>query len=620
MGNSLVNTRDQRFVLFEQLGIEKLFEAEAFKDFTKDDLLMVLNEAEKMAVNVILPTLAEGDKQGCIFKDGKVSAPECFHEPYKKYTEAGWLASVEDPEVGGQGLPRSIGFAVAELMGASNYAFCMYPGLTHGAAGLIHAYGTEAQQEKYMVKLYSGEWAGTMCLTEPGAGSDVGALKTTAKRMPDGTFSITGTKCFISSGDHNLTENIIHPVLARIEGDPPGTKGISIFIVPKYQVNDDGSLGEFNDVNTGGIEHKMGIKGSATAVLNFGEEGKCIGELLGNEQEGMKIMFQMMNEARLGTGMQGLDTGSAAYEHAVQYARERIQGTAIWEGKNPNAKPVTIIHHPDVRRKLLWMKAHVEGIRAMNYFVAYCMDRSKVAATAEEKENWEGFLDLMTPVCKAYCSDKGVQICSMAMDVYGGYGYCSEYPIEQYYRDVKIATIYEGTNGIQALTLVGRSLGQRKGLNIMNLFGEIQKNIAKMKGHEELGSYTAILDEAANAWLDLTMFFAQTAKAGDFLVPVLNAGPFLELFGDVIIGHFLIEAAGIASEKLQTRYAEKGADTKEKQRDLEREDKDTAFYSGKVAAGKFFAVNVLTSVKARCEGIKRADKTPLEISEEAFAF
>ena len=306
-----------------------------------------------------------------------------------------------------------------------------------------------------MYKLYSGEWAGTMCLTEPGAGSDVGALKTTAKRLPDGTFSITGTKCFISSGDHNLTENIVHPVLARIEGDPPGTKGISIFIVPKYRVNDDGSLGEFNDVNTGGIEHKMGIKGSATAVLNFGEEGKCIGELLGNEREGMKIMFQMMNEARLGTGMQGLDTGSAAYEHAVQYARERIQGTAIWEGKNPDAKPVTIINHPDVRRKLLWMKAHVEGIRAMNYFVAYCMDRSKVAATAEEKENWEGFLDLMTPVCKAYSSDKGVQICSLAMDVYGGYGYCSEYPIEQYYRDVKIATIYEGTNGIQALDLVG---------------------------------------------------------------------------------------------------------------------------------------------------------------------
>ncbi len=238
MSNLLVNTRDQEFVLFEQLGIEKLFESEAFKDFSKDDLLMVLKEAEKMAVNVIAPTLAEGDKEGCTIKDGKVSVPKCFHEPWKKYTEAGWLAASESPDVGGQGLPRSIGFAVTELLGAANYAFCMYPGLTHGAAGLIHTYGTEEQKNKYMHKMYAGQWAGTMCLTEPGAGSDVGATKTTAKRLPDGKFLITGTKCFISSGDHNLTENIIHPVLARIEGDPPGTKGISIFIVPKIRVND----------------------------------------------------------------------------------------------------------------------------------------------------------------------------------------------------------------------------------------------------------------------------------------------------------------------------------------------------------------------------------------------
>ncbi|HMK65891.1 MAG TPA: acyl-CoA dehydrogenase [Thermodesulfobacteriota bacterium] len=620
MSNSLVNTRDQRFILFEQLGIEKLFETEDFKDFSKDDFLMILDEAEKLAVNVIKPTLAEGDKEGCTLKDGRTYVPKCFHEAFKKFTEAGWLASVEDPEVGGQGLPRSMGFAISELMGSANYAFVMYPGLTHGAAGLIHSFGNDAQKEKYMYKLFAGEWAGTMCLTEPGAGSDVGALKTTAKRLPDGTFSITGTKCFISAGDHDLTENIVHPVLARIEGDPPGTKGISIFIVPKYRVNDDGSLGEFNDVNTGGIEHKMGIKGSATAVLNFGEEGKCIGELLGGEREGIKIMFQMMNEARLGTGMQGLDSGSAAYEHAVQYAKERLQGTAIWEGKNPNAKQVTIINHPDVRRKLMWMKAHVEGIRAMNYFVAYCMDKSRVAKTPEEKENWEGFLDLMTPVCKAYSSDKGVQICSMAMDVYGGYGYCAEYPIEQYYRDVKIATIYEGTNGIQALDLVGRKLGQRKGMNIMNLLAEMQKNLNNLKGKEEFAKYVAPLEEAVNAWVDLTMFFAQSGKAGEFMVPVLNAYPYMEIFGDVIIGHFLMEAAVMASEKLAVRYAEKGADTREKQQALENEDKETAFYSGKVAAGKFFAANILPSVKARCEGIKLGDKSPLEISEAAFAY
>jgi alkylation response protein AidB-like acyl-CoA dehydrogenase len=504
-------------------------------------------------------------------------------------------------------------------MGAANYAFMMYPGLTHGAAGLIETYGTEEQKNKYMFKMFAGEWAGTMCLTEPGAGSDVGASKTTAKRLPDGKFLITGTKCFISSGDHDLTPNIIHPVLARIEGDPPGTKGISIFIVPKIKVNDDGSLGESNDVHTGGIEHKMGIKGSATATLNFGEDGNCIGELLGEARTGMKIMFQMMNEARLGTGMQGLDSASAAFEHAVQYAKERVQGTAIWEMKNPDAKPVTIINHPDVRRKLLWMKSHVEGMRSMCYFVAYCMDKSKVAKTEEEKATWEGFQDLMTTVVKAYCSDKGLLVCSMAMDVYGGYGYCSEYPVEQYLRDEKIATIYEGTNGIQALTLVGRSLGQRKGMNAMNLFGLIQKNIQNLKNHADIGKYVNILEEATNACIDLTMFFVQAGKSGNFLLPILNAYKFMEIFGDVMLGHFLIEAGGIAADKLAAIYEEKGADSIGKKKALDREDREAAFYSGRIASAMFFAVENLTTVKARCEAIKMGDKTPLEMTEAAFA-
>ena len=619
MSNLLVNTRDQQFVLFEHLGIEKLFESEIFKDFSKDDLLMILNEAEKLAVNDIAPTLKEGDEEGCSFKDGKVIIPKCFHEPYKKYAEGGWINPMDDPEVGGQGIPASVGFAVLELFGAANYAFCMYPGLTHGAAGLIHSYGTEAQKNKYMHKLFAGEWAGTMCLTEPGAGSDVGALKTTAKKLPDGTYLISGTKCFISSGDHDLTPNIIHPVLARIEGDPPGTKGISIFIVPKYRVNDDGPLGEFNDVNTGGIEHKMGIKGSATATLNFGEDGKCIGELLGNERDGIKVMFQMMNEARLGTGMQGLDLGSAAYEHAVAYAKERVQGTPIWEMKNPEAKAVTIINHPDVRRKLLWMKAHVEGLRSMCYFVANCLDMSRIAKTEEERANWEGMLDLLTPIVKAYTTDKGVLICSLAMDVYGGYGYCQEYPVEQYLRDEKIATIYEGTNGIQALDLVGRKLGQRKGMNVMNLAGLIQKNIAKMKGHGELGKSATVLEEASNACIELTMYFAQAGKSGDFLLPILNACKYLEILGDVVVGHFLIEAGGIAAEKLTALYDAKGADSIGKQKGLQRTDADAAFYSGRIASAKFFANDILTTVKARCEAVKMGDKTALEMTEESFA-
>jgi len=619
MSNLLVNRRDQEFVLFEQLGIEKLLESEVYSGFSKDDLLMIMNEAEKLAVNVIAPTLKEGDEVGCHLKDGVVSVPKCFREPYKAFCEGGWLNPMDSPEVGGQGLPLAVGFANLEVFGAANYAFMMYPGLTHGAAGLIESYGTEAQKEKYMHKLFAGEWTGTMCLTEPGAGSDLAAIRTTAKRLPDGKFLITGTKCFISAGDHDLTPNIIHPVLARIEGDPPGTKGISIFIVPKYTVNDDGSVGKSNDVNCGGIEHKMGIKGSATATLNFGEDGKCIGELLGNERDGIKIMFQMMNEARLGTGMQGLDLGSAAFEHAVAYAKERIQSTPVWEMKNPEAKAVTIINHPDVRRKLLWMKSHVEGLRSLCYFTAYCMDMSKVSKTPEEKAKWEGFLDLMTPVVKAYTTDKGLLICSMAMDVYGGYGYCQEYPVEQYMRDEKIATIYEGTNGIQALDLVGRKLGQRKGANVMNLFGVIQKNIAQAKANPELAKYAANLEEASNACIELTMFFAQAGKSGDFLLPILNACKFLEIFGDVIVGHFLIEAALTAGGKLDAIYEVRGAHSIGKQKGLQRTDPDAAFYSGRIASAKFFANEILTTVKARCEAIKAGDKSPLEITDEAFS-
>jgi alkylation response protein AidB-like acyl-CoA dehydrogenase len=618
MGNLLVNTRDQQFILFEQFGIEKVFDSEAYGGFSKDDVLMVLSEAEKMAVNVVFPTLKEGDEEGCHFKDGKVTAPKCFREPFKKYTEAGWLNPMDSPDVGGQGLPHSAGYAASELFCAANYAFCMYGGLTHGAAELIHTYGTEEQKNKYMYKMTAGEWGGTMCLTEPGAGSDVGALKTTAKRLPDGKFLITGTKCFISSGDHDLTPNIVHPVLARIEGDPAGTKGISIFIVPKISVNDDGSLGKPNDVNCGGIEHKMGIKGSATATLNFGEDGKCIGELLGEERAGIKIMFMMMNGARLGVGMQGVSIGSAAFQHAVAYAKERVQSVPVWEMKNPAAKAVTIINHPDVRHKLMWMKSHVEGIRTLAYFTAYCMDMSHISKTEEEKANWEGYIELLTPIVKAYSTDKGLLICSTAMDVYGGYGYCSEYPVEQLMRDEKIASIYEGTNGIQSLDFVGRKLGQRKGINVMNMAGMIQKGIAKYKNNAELGKAAATLEEASNACFEVAMFFAAAGKAGDFLLPIYNACKYLELFGDVVIGYFLLDAAGIAQEKLNAIYEAKGATSMGKQKGLQREDQEAAFYSGKIGSAKFFANENLTTVKARCEAIKAGDKSSLELTDEAF--
>jgi len=618
MSNGLVNARDQKFILFEQLGVDKLFEAGKYQDYTVEDVNMLLGEAEKMAVNEILPTYSLGDQQGCTFKDGKVSAPPCFHEPYKKYCEAGWNAAHRSVEVGGQGMPLTVFSACAELFNAANFAFCMYPGLTCGAAGLIEKYGTEAQQRKYMDKMYSGQWGGTMCLTEPGAGSDVGALKTRAKRLPDGRYQITGTKCFISSGDHDLTENNVHAVLARIEGDPPGTDGISLFIVPKIKVNDDGSLGDSNDVKTGNIEHKMGIKGSATCTLNFGEDENCVGELLGKERQGMAIMFNMMNEARLEVGMQGLGHATAAYEHALNYARERIQSRAIWDFSNPAAKPVSIIEHPDIRRTLLWMKAYVEGIRAMNYFVAYAIDRAEIAETSEQREYWHGFAELMTPVCKAFSSDKAIEICSLAIDVYGGYGYCSEYPVEQYLRDAKIACIYEGTNGIQALDLVGRKLAQRKGENVFNLLAEMGKTVAGVQKIDCLQKYGALLGEAVQAVGKLTKEFGVWSEGSGLVIPILNARPYLMIFGNLVVGWQLLQAAAIAVEKLEKIYGEAGAEGKAARRALARGNDEAAFYEGKVSAAKFFAVEVLNTLKSQCQSIEMREKTAVEMLDASF--
>jgi len=328
-------------------------------------------------------------------------------------------------------------------------------------------------------------------------------------------------------------------------------------------------------------------------------------------------MFYMMNGARLDVGIQGLGVASAAFEHAVAYAKERIQSAPVWEMKNPDAKAVPIIQHPDVRRDLLWMKAHVEGIRALNYFTAYCMDMAKAAPA--ENEKWHGLVELLTPVCKAYSTDRAMDVCSKAIDVYGGYGYCQEYPMEQYMRDCKITTIYEGTNGIQCLDLVGRKLAQRKGMNVMTLFGEIGATIAKAKGIGELKAYAVRLEEAYNALVDLTMTLAQLGKSSSFLVPILNASPYLDILGDVIVGHFLLQSAAVAAEKAKSIYAEKGAeDSRGKQRALVHENADVAFYTGKIAAAKFFAVEVLCTIKARCEAIKSEEKIPIEMADESF--
>jgi len=463
MAQLLSDRRDIDFVLFEQFGLEGLLTEGRYADLNKKTVDLIITEARNLAVNEILPTNADGDRQGCTFENGEVRVPESFHRVFKLFREGEWIALFDDPEVGGQGLPVMVASAVGEYFTAANCAFGTYAWLCHGAGKLVEVLGTDSQKALFLNKMYSGQWGGSMLLTEPEAGSDVGALTTSARKRDDGTYAISGSKIFITGGEQNLTENIIHPVLARIDGAPEGTRGISLFIVPKIWVNEDGSLGEPNDVVCTGIEEKMGIHGSSTCSLTLGGQGNCRGFLLGEENKGMRAMFHMMNEARLGVGIQGFSMSTASFMYAMDYARQRKQGRHLLKMMEPSAAPVPIIQHPDVRRMLLWMKAHVEGMRSFIYYVGNCFDREAVAVDDEQKDKYRGLLEILTPVVKAYCTDKSFEVCTLAVQTYGGYGYIGEYPVEQYLRDCKITSLYEGTNGIQAMDLLGRKMGLKKG-------------------------------------------------------------------------------------------------------------------------------------------------------------
>ncbi len=601
MANLIVDPRDQRFVLYEMLNVEELCKAPLFADFSRDMFDMALNEAEKFATNAIFPTLAEGDREGCRLEAGNVFVPKCFHRCMQIYREGGWGTMSVSPETGGQGFPHVISVAAKEWF-SHNTAFVNYVSLTEGAAHLIEVYGTEAQKKKYLPKMHASEWGGTMALTEAGAGTDVGNLKTKAIRQPDGTFRLQGTKIFITAADSDLMENIIHPVLARIEGDPPGTGGISIFLVPKYLINDDGTPGKRNDFTIGSLEEKMGLHGSATCTINLGDNGECWAELLGEERQGMKIMFQMMNGARIGVGIQSLSSASIAYLHALQYAKERLQGSSLMEMKNPAAPRVPIIQHPDVRRMLIWMKAHTDGFRALLYFSALCADRCRATDDEAEKDKYNGFLEVLTPICKAYCSDMGFRVTETAIQVYGGYGYCAEYPVEQFLRDEKIASIYEGTNGIQALDLVGRKLGLKKGMYFVNLLGEMGLTIAKYQS--ALPDLAPDVQAAMNTLAETAMLFAASGKAGKFLIPVANAYPFLMLMGQVVTAWLLLWEAGVAKEKLA---APDGGGA------------DKLFYEGKIVSARYFIKHVLPEVDAAAKAIKSEDVSMMEIADEAFA-
>jgi alkylation response protein AidB-like acyl-CoA dehydrogenase len=468
--------------------------------------------------------------------------------------------------MGGQGAPAFIGAAAAEYFLGSNWPLHCYASMGNGTAHIINLYGTPEQKEKYVKKLTSGKWGGTMLLTESEAGSDVGALTTTAVKNEDGTYSLTGSKIFITNGEHDLAENIINPVLARIEGDPPGTKGISLFVVPKYFVNDDGSLGERNDIVCSGVEEKHGIHASATCSMTLGGKGRCIGYLLGEERQGMKIMFNMINHARMSTGLQAMSYASAAYLLAVNYARERIQGRDLENFANHAAPSVAIIRHPDVRRNLLWMKSYVDGMRSFFYFMTRSGSQALITDSAEEQERFEDLFSMLTPIVKDYMAVKGHEVCVQAIQVFGGAGYTRDYLVEQYARDCKITSIYEGTSGIQAMDLLARKIGMKKGLVFMNFLAEIQKTVARAGEFEGLKDLAARVETTVNRLGEVAMHLGKMAMSQDFKVAFAHALPFLYAMGDTIMAWMLLWRAVVASEKL-------GAKPKRK---------DVAFYEGQI--------------------------------------
>lgn len=615
MPQLLSDRRDIDFVLYEQLQIEDILKTEKYRDLNRKMFDMVISEARNLGIKEIFPTYQQGDREGIRFENGRVTVPQCFHRPYKLFVEGEWIAMAEDPEVGGQGLPWIIRQAALEYIVGANFAIAGFGNLGHGAAKMIELFGTPKQKELFLKKIYSGQWGGTMMLTEPDAGSDVGALTTAAVKNPDGTYSISGNKIFITCGEHDLTENIIHPVLARIEGAPQGTQGISLFIVPKIWVNDDGSLGEPNDVVCSGVEDKMGLHGSPTCSMTLGGKGKCRGLLLGGENKGLMVMFHMMNEARLDVGTQGFLHASGAYLYALNYARQRLQGRDLESGKDPDAPQVPIIRHPDVRRMLLQMKAYVDGMRSFVYYVAYCFDKMSTAITQATQERYNGLIELLTPIIKAYCSERGQAVCEQAIQVYGGYGYTKEYPVEQLYRDCKITSIYEGTNGIQAMDLLGRKLGMKKGAVFVDFLHEIQATLTTAKKIPRLQNLTTRVEKALNRLSEIAMHLSKTAISKEMKLAFAFAHPFLEVVGDVVMAWMLLWRASVAAPQL-AKLA--GSDDDDAIRAKVAKNKEAAFYDGQLKAAEFFIHSMLPATMGKMNAIAARNPAAIDINEKSF--
>ena len=590
-------TRDFRFVLYDLINIEKYANLPGFGDASRDTIDAILDEGGKFMEEVIQPLNQVGDQEGCKFDRGVVTTPKGFKEAYRQYIESGWGGLTADPDYGGQGLPHFLGLVMAEMMTSANMAFGMYPGLSHGAYAAIHAHGTDAQKQTYLPKLVSGEWTGTMNLTEPHCGTDLGLMRTRAEPQKDGSYRITGTKIFISAGEHDLAENIIHLVLAKIPGGPEGIKGVSLFIVPKFMVKADGSPGERNGVTCGSIEHKMGIHGNSTCVLNYDD---AVGYLIGETHKGMRAMFTMMNAARLGVGIQGLGVAEAAYQNAAIYARDRLQMRSISGTKFPDKPADPIIVHPDVRRMLMSIRAFTEGARALALQTGLLIDFSHRHPDELVRRDADDLVALLTPMLKAYLTDYGYEAATLAQQIYGGHGYIREHGMEQFVRDARIAMIYEGANGVQALDLVGRKLPMHMGRLLRQFFHPVDRFIQENSANPKLGKEFVM--PLAKAFARLQQATAWLAEQGMKNPDEAGAASsdYLKLFALVALGHVWAQMAKVSQEKLAN-----GAD-------------DRDFYENKLVTAKFFMDRVLPDTAALVVKVQAGAETLMKLPAEAF--
>ena len=595
--------RDMRFLLFEQFRLGELMGKPPFADWSQDDAVAVLDEVYRWACDVVGPINAIGDRIGCVLEGGRVRTPPGFREAWASLCQHGWRGLGVNPEHGGQGGPLAVALCAGEMMSGANTAFNMYSALSQGVAEVIQAFGTPEQAEAFCRKLFTGVYTGTMCLTESHAGSDVGAALTRAVPVGDGKYRIEGTKIFISAGDHDLTDNIIHLVLARTPDAPAGTKGLSLFIVPREKLDGSGS----NHVVTASIEHKMGINGSATAVLQFGEGGPCIGELVGRDEcRGMAQMFKMMNLARIGVGIQGLAVAGAAYLCALEYAGQRVQGASIKRWKDPNAPKVPIIQHPNIRRMLLDMKSRVEGIRGLIVKLALHRDRELALRAAGDDKSADdelGQVDLLVPVVKSYASDQGFQVTVLAIQCLGGAGYVKDHPVEQYCRDSKIFSIYEGTNHIQALDLVGRKLAQRGGANFQAYLADVRRFAAAHRSGDQLAPVMERLAAAADALSDAAMRLFGWFQAGNTELIGLYANRFLEMMARTTVAWVLLDGAEVALRA---------------ERALPEGHPDHAFYQGKFHAAMHYAHLELPAVVDGARFMGQEMRHSLDIPDRGF--